>query len=212
MEQHPECVVCGSYADVITEDGEFVYLFSNLPSTPEDIVKQINNKNCFIHSAAFYKKSIAIEVGGYYEPIIGGFEDRVFFFQMIKKGLGCNIRKPLIKYRIGPFSITKKTYSRRYKKLVREVSLRGFITEKEKKFWFEYRMKGRMNKNVQLSNYYLMLSRLYSKYQNDTKKVIFYFKKGMIISPLNPIIVISLLHILINSIIRFLNEKILFKS
>ena len=184
MEENPAYVVCGSYTDVISEDGEIIYTFKNIPLSNDEIKQQVNSINCFVHSATFYKRNEAIEVGGYYEPILSGFEDRVFFFQLLKKGKAINIPIPLIKYRIGPFSITKKERNKRYRRLVKNVTLNGSITEKEKAFLFAYKQK-RIKYNIQLSNYYLLLARLYLIHQLNYKRSVYYYIKAIKHSPLN---------------------------
>jgi len=69
MENNPTYVVCGCYADVIDESGNYIYVYNNIPSYDEDIRKTMNYKNCFIHSSTFYRREIALSIGGYYEPI-----------------------------------------------------------------------------------------------------------------------------------------------
>lgn len=178
MENNPTYVVCGSYADVIDESGNYIYVYNNIPSDDKEIKKTMNYKNCFIHSSTFYRREIALSIGGYYEPIRQYFEDYMFFYQILKKGKGYNIKKPLIKYRIVPNSITSRYKNKKYKQLINSVVKRGYITEDEKKFLFSYNSK-KKSKNIQLFNYYLRLCRLILIHQNNYKKASKYFIKAI---------------------------------
>jgi glycosyltransferase involved in cell wall biosynthesis len=178
MEDNPTYVVCGSYADVIDESGNFIYIFNDIPSVDKEIKNAMNYKNCFIHSSTFYRRDSALSIGGYYEPIRQYFEDYIFFYQILKKGKGYNFKKPLIKYRITPNSITNRHKNKKYKQLINSVVSRGYITEEEKNFLFSYTSKKR-NKKAQLFNYYLKLSRLIIIHQNNYKKAFKYFIKAI---------------------------------
>jgi len=178
MENNPTYVVCGCYADVIDESGNYIYVYNNIPSYDEDIRKTMNYKNCFIHSSTFYRREIALSIGGYYEPIRQYFEDYMFFYQILKEGKGYNIKKPLIKYRIAPDSITSRYKNKKYKQLINSVVKRGYITEDEKKILFSYNSK-KNSKNIQLFNYYLRLCRLILIHQNNYKVAFKYFIRAI---------------------------------
>lgn len=185
MENNPSYVVCGSYTEVIDENGEYIYTFKNVPIENEDIQKQFRIKNCIVHSSSFYRREVAIEIGGYYEPIKQYFEDFMFFFNIIKKGNAYNFPQPLIKYRITPGSISSRTKNLKYDKLVLDVINRGFILEEEKRFLFNYRTK-MAKKKIQLSNHYLAISRLIFLHQKNYFKSFLYFKKSISTNLFNP--------------------------
>lgn len=178
MENNPSYVVCGSFTEVIDENGEYIYTFKDLPTNNEDLQKQFKFKNCIVHSSSFYKRDLALKIGGYYEPIKHYFEDYMFFYNLIQKGKVFNFSEPLIKYRITPGSISSRTKNSKYDKLVLDVIHRGYILDEEKVFLFEYRNK-KAKKHVQLSNHYLAISRLIFIYQNNYTKAFAYFQKSL---------------------------------
>lgn len=184
MEENPSYVVCGSFTDVIDENGEFIYKFTTIPTINEDIQLEMENRNCIVHSSSFYRRDYALLVGGYYEPIKHYFEDYMFFYNLIKKGKAYNFTESLIKYRVTPGSISSRDKNKKYETLVRNVIHRGHITEKEKVFLFSYRSK-KAKKNVQLSNHYLALARLILIYQGNINKSMNFYYKAFKNNPIN---------------------------
>lgn len=196
MENNPDYVVCGSYADVIDENGNYIYTFNKIASLNDDIQKEMIYKNSIIHSSSFYLRTAALSVGGYYEPIRQYFEDYMFFSKLITIGKAFNFKKALIKYRVTPGSISIRTKNRKYNKLVHNVILRGYITEDEKVFLFTYRKK-KAKKNVQLSNHYVTLSRLILLHRRDINNSIKYYKKAFKANPYNVNLLLSGLYMII---------------
>jgi glycosyltransferase involved in cell wall biosynthesis len=195
MEENPSYVVCGSYTEVIDDDGNFIYTYKDIPTTNEEIQIQFEYKNCIVNSSSFYKRENAISIGGYYEPIMQYFEDFMFFYNIIKTGKAYNFSEPLIKYRVTPGSISSRTNNVRYNKLVLDVIHRGYITDNEKKILFTYRNK-KAKKHIQLSNHYLALSRLVFTYQNNYNRAYNYFRKSIRANLFNINIPISFFYML----------------
>ena len=196
MEQNPSCVLCGSYADIIDESGAYIYTYSPMPTDNEEIKLKMETQNCFIHSTSFYRKDMALKIGGYYEPIKQYFEDYMFFYQLVKQGTVYNFSESLIKYRVSPGAISSRVRNKKYEALVKNVIHRGFIKDDEKEFLFSFRAR-KANKKLQLSNHYLTLSRLVLIYQNDFKRSIKLYIKAIIAKPLNVNIIISGLYLLL---------------
>jgi glycosyltransferase involved in cell wall biosynthesis len=163
MESNPNYVLCGGFADVYDSLNNFIYTYK-LPVYNNDIQEKMSSFNCIIHSTSFYKRDIALKIGGYYEPIRQYFEDYMFFSYLIKEGYVYNIPLPLISYTISPNSITSRNHNKRYDKLVRDVIGRGFIYESEKEYLFSYQSRV-TNINLKTSNYHLLLARLYIIHQ-----------------------------------------------
>jgi glycosyltransferase involved in cell wall biosynthesis len=191
MEDHPEYVVCGSYGDVIDENGEYIYTSKSQPLLNSDIQREMEFKNCFSHSSTFFVREKALSIGGYYEEIKGGFfDDYIFFYKMIKQGKGYNFNEALFKYRMTPGCITIRNRSKRYNKLVLDVTHRGFITKSEADFLNSYSKKQKKS-NIELSNHYLAVSRLILIHQSDIGKSIGVFIKAIKPYPYNVNIVLS---------------------
>ena len=184
MENNPDYVVCGSYTDVIDENGKFIYQYSGIPSLNKDIQLEMKIKNCIVHSSSFYTRDAALKINGYYEPIKQYFEDYMFFSQIIKIGKAFNFDYSLIKYRVTPGSISTRTKDKKYDKLVKDVIKRGFILDDEKVYLFSLKAK-KSKKYIQLSNHYLTLSRLILTYQKDYVNSILSFTQAVKIYPFN---------------------------
>ena len=184
MENNLDFVLCGSYTDVIDENGNFIYTFNKIPNSNLEIQLEMQNKNCVVHSSSFYRKDAAIKIGGYYEPIRQYFEDYMFFSHLIKSGKVFNFDFPLIKYRVTPGSITTRTSNKSYKKLVKDVISRGYITNEEKIILFSYKAK-KSKKNLKLSNHNLALSRLILSHQKDLKQSFVRFIQAVKYCPQN---------------------------
>jgi len=204
MEENPEYVVCGGFADLITEDNEFICTYL-VPNLDEDIKKQMQIKNCFLHSSTFYIREKAIEIGGYYEPIKQYFEDYLFFKKLLFNGKGYNIPHSIIKYRITAGSINSSLKNRRFKKNVKKIIDRGYASVQEvtqlKKTIKNYSGKRKT------SQYYLLLSRLFIRHQNNLLKAINNIGIAFKAEPLNPYVPITLCYCFIwysfNSLRKF---------
>jgi glycosyltransferase involved in cell wall biosynthesis len=201
MENNPNCVVCGSYADVIDNEGTYIYTFK-VPVLNNDIQKNMIHYNCIIHSASFYRRDIAMKIGGYYEPIRQHFEDYMFLSALIKNGNAYNFDIPLVRYRINVNSVSTRDFSFRYNKLVRDVIQRGYITDLEKDYLFKYKSKV-ANIKLKYSNYNLLLSRLYFLYQKDYPKTKLYLYKAVKTYPFNLNIIFTLFWIFKYKILNF---------
>ena len=195
MEENPNYVLCGSYSNVISDVGEFIFTAKDIPLSDTEIRNKINEKNCFYHPSTFYKREQALQIGGYYQPINCChivFEDYMFFYQLIKKGKASNIPEALIKYRLSPGSLSNFSNfsnNRKYLSLVKRAVFRGFITDEEKDYLNSFNKKKPTGK-TKMSNYYLNIARYFLTYQSDLSKVKYYLFLAIKASPLNPNILI----------------------
>ncbi len=183
MENNADYIVCGCFADVISEDGNFIYTFK-VPTGNYEIKYNMQKFNCIIHSGSFYLRSKAIEIGGYDTLASQHFEDYLFFSKMVKLGGAYNIALPLITYRLNINSVTTKNYNFIYKKLVRNIINRGYMLSSEKSYLDRYKKKY-SNLEIKTANYLLLLSRLIIKYQGDYQKSKGYFISSFRINPFN---------------------------
>lgn len=194
MQENPNYVLCGSYSNVISEVGEFIFTAREIPLSDTEIRNKINEKNCFYHPSTFYKREQALQIGGYYEPIKQYFEDYMFFYQLIKLGKAINIPEPLIKYRITPGSLSHDS-NRKYRALAKKVVIRGFITNEEISYLYTLKKK-KLPEKKKMSNYYLNIARYFLTYQSDMGRVKYYFLLAIKASPLNPNIIVHGLYMI----------------
>jgi glycosyltransferase involved in cell wall biosynthesis len=110
MLQNKDCVVCGTWAHIIDQEGNFVYtkktivnneqikIFllkgqsKNLPNTP------------FLHSSVMFKVDAFKQIGGYTEYMRRA-QDVVLFNKMLNLGSFHNLPIPLLEYRVVPTAI-----------------------------------------------------------------------------------------------------------
>lgn len=105
LDQNSDYVAVGSNANVIDEEGQYVYttdkplddktLRARLPETP------------FIHPSSMFRKSAFDAAGRYCEQMITA-QDTVLFNRLVRWGKVANLADPLIQYRIVPTSISKR--------------------------------------------------------------------------------------------------------
>lgn len=105
MLENPDYVLIGSDADYITKTGEFIFSYQSTGHTNEEIQERIFERNPFIHSVVFFPKEVALECG-MYDPKAHTFEDHLLWVKVVKRGKVCNFKKPFIKVRLNPESVT----------------------------------------------------------------------------------------------------------
>jgi glycosyltransferase involved in cell wall biosynthesis len=183
METYSEYVLCGSTCDVVDINNDFIYKYIDIPFANEEIIRIMKKKNCFVHSSTFYRKNIALKIGGYYEPIRQYFEDYMFFYEIIKHGKSYNFRDSLIRYRVVPGSISSVFYSYSTKKVILNIVKNGFATEEQINFL--NKTKRLNNEKRKLSNYHCKIFRLLLGHQLNFKKSFFHLFKAISIDPSN---------------------------
>jgi glycosyltransferase involved in cell wall biosynthesis len=151
LESHPEYVLCGSAARIMSDEN--IYLNDQIePEKDLDIRTKMSTCNAFIHSSAFYRRSSALSVM-YDEEIVHFFEDYLFFSQLLKLGKAYNFKNPLIIYYVSPFSISRNKMSFKQKSLMMSIVRRGYGVEGEAQYFNSLKI---INRSKSLSNYYLL--------------------------------------------------------
>lgn len=133
FEANPGYVLTGSDVDYTEYNGGHLYYYSNIGHTHEEIKERISNFCPFIHSSVMYKKSVALQLGGY-DVKAHSFEDYRLWIKFITMGKVCNTKTPLIKVRLNPESVTvdEKLRGKRFIELKREMLFNtGIVTEEQ---------------------------------------------------------------------------------
>ena len=204
MEMNSEYVICGSACDVVDVNNEFLYKYNDLPFTNDDIFTKMKKRNCFVHSSTFFRKEVALEIGGYYEPIRQYFEDYMLFNQMIKYGKSYNFQNSLIRYRVVPGSISSGLFGYKYKNIIKNVVTKGFANNKEIEFL--KKLKSTEDEKRKLSNYHCLMFRLLLSHQLSFRKSFVHISKAISIDPSNINSYASLLYGII-LILKFLKKS-----
>lgn len=126
---HPDYVLIGTDVYYADKNGEHLYRYNCPAYRQEEIVNYIQSGCPFIHSSVMYKKSIALELGGY-DVKAHTFEDYRLWLQFISKGKVCNLPEPLITVRLNPESVTvdEKLRGRRFAALKKQMLLAQTIS------------------------------------------------------------------------------------
>jgi glycosyltransferase involved in cell wall biosynthesis len=133
MQAHPDHVMVGADAEYVTHDGQHIFDYESPGHTDEEIRERILERNPFIHSVLFFVKDAVLACGGY-DPKAHTFEDHLLWVKLIRKGKVHNLRKPLIKVRLNPESVTtdERLRGKKFLSVRREILERGEqITDQE---------------------------------------------------------------------------------
>ena len=173
LERHPEYVLVGSYADVITEDGKRIYE-RTVPSEDIVIKEIIKTENPFIHSTVMFRRDVAINCGLYEEVEI--IEDIVFWRKMSERGLCANLQEPLCRYRITPFAYWNiGLKSKVIKKIIVRSGRVGYVSDSDRLCLAKLRKE---HKEIPLKNkksfYYLKIGKAYIERENIYSKARLY--------------------------------------
>ena len=107
LEDHPDCVLLGSWAQVMEKD-RLVERFHRHP-TEEDMLRyQLLFNNPFVHSSVLLRRSALLQVGGYTtDPERQPPEDYELWSRLSRIGSVANIGKVLLIYREIPGSMSR---------------------------------------------------------------------------------------------------------
>ena len=102
---HPECVLLGSAADYIDEEGADLFEWQPSGYNKAELAEVIKKASPFDHPTVAYPRLLALELGGYPAGAIH-FEDHLFWTRFFDKGDVANLAQPLIKHRFNAQSVT----------------------------------------------------------------------------------------------------------
>lgn len=132
LDAQPGCLIVGSDAEYISENGEHLFDFRCRGHSHREILEKLYSACPFIHSGVMYRKDAIVQAGGY-SLLAYNFEDYLLWVQLLRSGKCANLPEALIKVRINPNSVTidEKWRGRRFRRLKRRIIRRGRITEEE---------------------------------------------------------------------------------
>lgn len=104
--ENPACVVLGSWAKIIDENGKEISSL-RYSETDREIRSEILTKNCFIHPSVVFNKDTCLRAGGFNEQE-KYVEDYGLWLRMGQFGKFANIPECLMSYRIHQDSVTQQ--------------------------------------------------------------------------------------------------------
>lgn len=126
-------VIVGSQARSIDERGAVIG-HVNRPIEPASIDWYALVDNPFIHTAVMYRRSVALDCGGYDAAFDPYSQDYALWWRMIQRGAARNLRDRLVDYRVSPDSIIGRveagadaTYRTRFEAVVTELVTRHAV-------------------------------------------------------------------------------------
>lgn len=159
MEKNPNCVVVGSRYNILSKDGDFLYLAENTIDNKKlkNVLPYITP---FAHGSSFIRKSALRSVGGYHKQMLFG-QDVLLWIDLAELGDFAIIPKPLYNFRITPFSNSR--VSNKNLRLEKEI----FIEYYESKTLNSDKLKmipsigGGLSFNQKMSKYYQGIGVIY---------------------------------------------------
>lgn len=104
MISNPDYIVSGSGANYIDNKGNYIFTYSPIVKTNEEI-KQLPENVCpFIHASVMYRKDTVKTLG--YNINAHSFEDHLLWLNLKNKGNMMNFAEPLLSVRLNPGSLT----------------------------------------------------------------------------------------------------------
>lgn len=106
MDNHPNVALVGGWAELIDEQGAGFHIHK-VPTAPTEILNSILLTNCFIHPSVMFRRSIALELGGFRQEALHA-EDYDLWLRMCEHHQVANLPNVLIQYRIHPGQISQQ--------------------------------------------------------------------------------------------------------
>lgn len=106
LEQHPDVVLLGTWAQVIDESNEVKHRERQPPSDRDALILTLSRTNPFIHSTVMFRTAIARSLGGY-RPAFEAAEDYDLWLRLCEIGQIAILPDVLICYREHGGNVTK---------------------------------------------------------------------------------------------------------
>lgn len=107
LDDNPNVVVVGSWAETINENGEHLGTYNYPPQDDAVIRKYILKHNPFIHPSTAIGREALLKAGSYRQAF-SHIEDYELWTRLLRLGQGANLPEHLIKYRLNQGGITKR--------------------------------------------------------------------------------------------------------
>ena len=180
---HPEYTIVGSDVDYLDMNDEFIFSYSALMYSNEQIQQQQFIICPFIHSSVLFRKGAVIKAGGY-NIHAHTFEDHLLWPKILSQGKGCNLPEKLLQVRLNPGSITidERWRSKRFHQIKNQAIQKGDISEKDGDELMDI-LKKQDTKKIKEGSYYALLSKKYLWNNHQPEKARVNIKKTLFLRP-----------------------------
>lgn len=177
LKEHPECVAVGSNAEVIDMNGNYIFTSDQTLTWEEIKTKIILKSTPFFHSSTMFRTRIFKECGGYNIKLYTA-QDGDLFYRMSRYGELRNIQDILIKYRITPYAISRKTRVARFvQKRARKLAMKGVLQNNYYNWMIKVQTRKRSN-SFKYYNYHILLAKKYLWNNYDVNNARHHLKKA----------------------------------
>lgn len=108
MMRNPNCVIVGSWANAIDENGRHLRIMKT-PWQDKSIKTALNFFNPFVHTSVVLRREAVVCAGNYRAgPLKAHAEDYDLWTRLTPLGVACNLKETLVSYRIHPTSVTSQ--------------------------------------------------------------------------------------------------------
>lgn len=107
LKKNREVAMVGSWANIVNEQGDLLYVLKH-PTSHEEISKKMYLNNTFVHPSVVFRSSILKKAGNYPFKYRFASQDYAFFFNIMKHYRVENMPEVLVDYVISANSISTK--------------------------------------------------------------------------------------------------------
>lgn len=130
LEANPNVQILGSSTEEFDSNPGDKHIERRLPESHEAIMKMMRMRNPINHMTVFFRRDIALKVGGYWEDAY--FEDYYLWYKMSKEGARLhNLQNNLVDVRVGNNMVERRSgfgYFKKEKLLLSKFREDGFIS------------------------------------------------------------------------------------
>ncbi|MBS1638322.1 MAG: glycosyltransferase [Bacteroidetes bacterium] len=182
MQEHPDCMIVGSDANYMNEQGEFLFRYRNEAYTDEAIKRKTPFSCPFIHSSVMYKKAPVLAAGAYNEHA-HNFEDHLLWVNLLKQGTAFNLSEVLlhVRFNISSVTIDEKDRGKKFMEIKHKALQTGTISAEEGDTLLKIiRSQSRREKE---HSYHRMLAKKYLWNNYNTTKAREHLSKAISLRP-----------------------------
>jgi glycosyltransferase involved in cell wall biosynthesis len=182
LQNHPNCVLLGTFTRVIDHHGELLYDEKKL-TDHQALSEALMRGNQFTNSSVVFQKEAFLQVGGYPGKLRSGFEDYLLFVKLANVGQVANVPEFLVNYRVSHTSVSLRHELRAFTELKMACIQKGAITESDAATLTELAAAQRESLRKRLAGYHFFCGRAYLFYNFKRRKAIANLLKSIFHNP-----------------------------
>lgn len=117
LEKHQEVCLLGTWAKIVDEEGNFLFILKH-PISYEEIKKRMFLNSMFVHPSVIFRTKV-LKTVGYYPTNYKSAEDFAYFFNMVENFQCANLPEVLLEYVMDQNSISAKKRKGQVKNRIR---------------------------------------------------------------------------------------------